>query len=60
VRARHRCHFDQVEPLLLRGGERGVDFHDAHLAAIGRDHAERADTDLPVHADALGRVLNRS
>src|SRR5215207_3490762 len=59
-RARHRSDFNQIEILFLRGSERGLYVQNAHLAAVGGDHTERADANLPVHADALGRILNSS
>ena len=57
-RSSERCDFHQIQPLFLCLRERGVHLENAELTAVGRDHAQRADADLAVDADALGGVLN--
>jgi len=59
-RARHRCDFDQIQPLVHRRGQCGFDIHDPHLTPVSSDHPQRTDADLPVDAHSLRRVLDSS
>jgi len=57
-----RGHLDQVEPSLLRRGQRFLDGQHAELRSVGGNHADRADPDLPVDSDArrfVVRVFDR-
>jgi len=44
----------------LCGRQRGIQIQDSQLTSIGRDDAERTDTDLSIDADALRVVLNKT
>src|SRR5919201_1792863 len=57
-RPSHRRDFHQIESLRLCLREGRLQVENSELSAVGRNHAERADADLSVHAYALGAVLN--
>src|SRR4051794_16432323 len=52
-RSRHWRYFNQVQPLLLCGRQRGIQIQNSHLAPVCRNDAERTDSDLAIDADAL-------
>src|SRR5262249_24691918 len=52
-RARHRRHFHEIQPTVLRCRQRFVYGHHPQLLASGTNHPHRTDADLPVDADSL-------
>jgi hypothetical protein len=51
--ARHRCHFDEIEPALLGGSDRLVHRDDPYLLAVRTDQPHRTDPDLAIDPHPL-------
>ena len=58
-RPRHRRDFNEIEALLLCGCQRRVQIQNSQLTPVGRNDAQRTDTNLAIDADALRVVLNK-